>query len=137
MAEELEIHFLELPKLRKAIKDKNDPVIDWLEFINADSKEVMEMLAKKNKNMSTAFDILQAASKDEKKRLAYEAREAALKDEATRVLEAREEGFEKGIEKGKLEVAIEMIKQGSDVDYASKVSKIPIEILKKYLNDNE
>ncbi|WP_010077552.1 hypothetical protein [Clostridium cellulovorans] len=45
----MEIHFLELPKLGnvKNIKDKDDPILEWLKFIDADSKEGMEMLVSK------------------------------------------------------------------------------------------
>ncbi|MGL5676162.1 MAG: PD-(D/E)XK nuclease family transposase [Cellulosilyticaceae bacterium] len=39
----LEIHFLELPKLDRIekLKDAHDPIIEWLQFLDAKSEEVM------------------------------------------------------------------------------------------------
>ena len=36
----LEIHFLEIPKLKRlsSLKDVDDPILEWLEFIDSDSK---------------------------------------------------------------------------------------------------
>jgi predicted transposase/invertase (TIGR01784 family) len=42
----------------------------------------------------------------------------------------REEGIEKGIEKGKIETAIEMLILGSDIEFASKATKISIDVIK-------
>ncbi|MEN8905896.1 MAG: transposase, partial [Clostridiales bacterium] len=47
------------------------------------------------------------------------------------------EGIEKGIEKGKLETAIEMKKLGSDIEFISKVTKISIKVLKKEIFKDE
>jgi len=96
----LEMHFLELPKLSKSIKDEDDPAIQWLEFINAESEEVMVMLAENNKNIKRAYKVLKAASRDAEKRAAYEARQAALMDEASRLDEAIETGKQEGITNG-------------------------------------
>lgn len=130
----LEIHFLELPKLYKAINDKNDPAISWLEFINAESKGVMKMLAKKNDKINRAYKILEAASRDEKKRLAYEAREAALMDESTRIDEAYEKGIQEGDTKRALKVALKLIDNGADIEFASKISELPIDVIEAELN---
>lgn len=50
-----------------------------MEFLDANSKGAMEMLAKKNKDIKKAFDLLQIISKDEKARMLYEARQAPLR----------------------------------------------------------
>jgi predicted transposase/invertase (TIGR01784 family) len=125
----LEIHFLELPKLKeyKRLKDLDDPIIDWMEFLNADTEGVMEVLAKKNENIEKAYMILKAASQDEKKRLAYEARQAAIMDEMSRIDEAKDEAKEEG----KLEVAVEMLKRGFDFEMISQITKMPVDELKE------
>ena len=53
----IEIRFLEIPKLLdKVIKrDENDPIVQWMEFLDGKSKEVMEMLAEKNKDIKKAY----------------------------------------------------------------------------------
>jgi predicted transposase/invertase (TIGR01784 family) len=100
----LEIHFLELPKLAKldSLKDIDDPILDWLEFIDAKSKEGMEVLAEKNENIKVAYEILKRASKSKEARMAYESRQAEIMDQLTREKSARE--------KGKEEKAIEIAK---------------------------
>jgi predicted transposase/invertase (TIGR01784 family) len=44
-----EVHFLEIPKLfdNDIERDENDPVVQWMEFLDARSKGVIEMLAEK------------------------------------------------------------------------------------------
>jgi predicted transposase/invertase (TIGR01784 family) len=133
----IEVHMIELPKLLKLneIKDIDDPAMDWLKFINAESREVMEMLARKNENIKTAYEILDNASRDEKKRLAYEARQMAIMDEESRIDEAREEGLKEGlkegIERGKMETVKAMLNEGIDIMLISKITKLPIEMIKE------
>jgi len=125
LTDSIEIHMIELPKLLRLqeIKDSEDPAMDWLQFINADSKEVMEMLARKNENIKTAFEIIEAASRDEKKRLAYEARQMAIMDEESRIDEAREEE--------RIEIALKLLKADSDIEFVSKITELSIEKIKE------
>ncbi len=72
-----EVHFLEIPKLfdEDIERDENDPIVQWMEFLDAKSKGVMEMLSEKNKGIKKAYSLLQIISKDEKARILYEARQ--------------------------------------------------------------
>ena len=125
LTEMLEIHFLELGKLfDEGVRiNEDDPVVQWMKFLDAKTREVMEMLGEKNKDIEEALRILEVMSKDEKARMEYEAREAALKDERTRIKSAEEKGIEKGIvigeEKGRKEerviVAKKLIRLGLDI----------------------
>ncbi|WP_053956565.1 Rpn family recombination-promoting nuclease/putative transposase [Inediibacterium massiliense] len=136
----LEIHYLELPKLenRNIIKDENEAITQWMEFIDTQSREVMEMLSRKNKDIKKAYDILQVISKDEKARMAYEAREAEIHDQMTRIKVAREEGIEKGRQEGKVELVKNLLLVGVDIEKIIKASgftKEDIENIKrKYTN---
>lgn len=137
----LEIHFLELPKLfdDSIKKDEDDPVIQWMEFIDGESKGVMEMLAKKNKEIKKAFNLLEIISNDEKARMLYEAREAEIKDQATRLQEAEEKGIKEGIargveegkEKGMIEVAIKLLGEGVEIEFISRVTGLSKEQILK------
>ncbi|MGL5677944.1 MAG: Rpn family recombination-promoting nuclease/putative transposase [Cellulosilyticaceae bacterium] len=110
----LEIHFLELPKLNRMekLKDAHDPIIEWLQFLDAKSEEVMEMLAQKNEGIQKAYNVLKRVSEDEIARMAYEAREAEIRDQLTREKVARQEGREAGLEAGRQEGLEEGIEQG-------------------------
>lgn len=90
----LEVHFLEMSKLvdSEIPRDENDPVVEWMEFLDAKSKGVIEMLTEKNQDIKKAYDLLQIISKDEKARMLYEAREAELRDQLTRMESAENKG---------------------------------------------
>jgi len=70
--------------------------VEWMEFIDARSKGVIEMLANKNQDIKKAYDILQNVSKDEKARMLYEAREAERRDQITWMKLAEDKGEAKG-----------------------------------------
>lgn len=136
----LEIHYLELPKLFNSNikKDENEEIIQWMMFLEATNKEGFEMLAKKNEKIKKAYSILEVISKDDTARAAYEAREAELHDQMTRLKSAREEGLKEGIEKGKIEMAIEMARKllsmglsSEQIANASGISVDEIEKIKK------
>jgi predicted transposase/invertase (TIGR01784 family) len=114
----LEVHFLELPKLfeNEVLKDANDPIVQWMQFIDAKSKGVMEMLAEKNNDIKKAYDLLQIISKDDKARMVYEAREAELRDQLTRLKSAEEKGIEKGANEKTIKIAEKMIKRGDSIE---------------------
>ena len=97
--------------------NKKDPIIQWIMFINAESKEVLEMLSKDVPEIEKSTDILEVMSKSEKQRMVYEAREAYLHDMSTYLEEAEERGLEKGIEKGRAETIIKL--------YTKKIGKLP------------
>ncbi len=135
LSDVLEIHFLELPKLSKldSIKDLDAPILDWLEFIDSDSKEEMEMIAEKNENIKTAYEILQRVSKSKEARMAYEARQAEIMDQLTREKAAREEGFEQGTNQKAIEIAKNLLGLIDDETIAIKTG-LPLELVKNLKN---
>lgn len=116
----LEIHFLELSKVKELSDSKEEPIEQWLKFINADSREGMEMLAQQNENIKTAYEILERASRTKAARLAYEAREAEIMDQLTREKTAKEEGIEEGIQKG-MQQGIQKGIQQEKIEIAKKL----------------
>ena len=108
----LEIHFLEMKKLDEY--KENDDLSQWVSFIKADSKEVLEKMAKVNPNIDKAVNVLTTMSQDKKARAEYLSREMALHDEATKIEEAMEEGYEQGKEEGREEGIKEGIKEGRE-----------------------
>ncbi|GAB6173089.1 Rpn family recombination-promoting nuclease/putative transposase [Paradesulfitobacterium aromaticivorans] len=124
----LEVHFLEIPKLidSEIPRDENDPIIEWMEFLDAKSQGVIEMLAEKNKDIKKAYDLLQIISKDEKARMRYEAREAELRDQLTRIKSAKKEGKAEG----KVEVAKNLLDMGMEISKVAKVTGLSKEEVK-------
>ena len=109
----LEVHFLEIIKLADSNiqRNENDPIVEWMEFLDAKSKGVIEMLAEKNKDIKKAYDLLQIISKDEKARMLYDAREAELRDQLMRIETAENRGKAEGKAEGKILMAQDIICQ--------------------------
>ena len=135
-----EIHFLDLEKLRKGmgIDGLDASLLKWLRFLASKTKGELEMLARKDKEIKTAYEYLQEISVNDQKRMEYEAREKWLMDQRTREVLAREEGMEKGmaegIEKGILKVAKNALRQGMDmalIENLTGLSNAEIEKLKR------
>lgn len=127
----LEIHFLEMKKLDNY--SENDDLSQWVSFIKADSKEVLESMAKVNPNIDKAVNVLTTMSQDKKARAEYLSREMALHDEATKIEEAMEEGRAEGRAEGeeqaKIETAKSLLKLGVDMDIVIKSTNLTKEKL--------
>ncbi len=129
LTEVLEIRFLELPKLEKEgiEKDEGAAITQWMEFIAAKSKEVMEMLAQKNEEIGKAYNQLQVMSKNENARMGYEARKAEIHDQMTRIKTAKEEGITIGIENKAIEDALNFLKLGVSEEIVAKGTGLSVE----------
>lgn len=125
MTDILEVHFLEIPKLfdEDIERDENDPIFQWMEFLDAKSKGVMEMLAEKNKDIKKAYDLLKIISKDEKARMLYEARQAEISDQFTRIKSAEE----KGATKNAIENATNFLRLGVSEEIVANGTELPME----------
>lgn len=125
----LEVHFLEIPKLfdEDIEINEDDPIVQWMEFLDGKSKGVMEMLAQKNESIKKAYNLLQIISKDEKARMIYEAREAELRDQLTRIKSAEE----KGANEKSIKIAKNLLKMGLSIEQVATAAEITIEQVKK------
>ena len=129
--------FLEIAKLTdlEIPRDENDPVVEWMEFLDAKSKGVIEMLAEKNKDIKKAYDLLQIISKDEKARMLYDAREAELRDQLTRMKTEKDKGRAEGKVEGKAEVAKNLLDMGFEIPKVAHATGLSEEEVKR-LRDN-
>ena len=77
-------------------------------------------------------------SLDKEARLVYESRQKALKDKISAINTAEKRGIEKGIEKEKLKIALNMLENGMSIEVVEKItglSKTRVnEILKEIKN---
>ena len=136
----IEVHYLEIPKLSETDIniDENDPIVQWMKFVDAKSKGELEMLAEKNKDIRKAYDMLQVISKNEMARMRYDAIQAEISDQRTRIKsaelkgreEGREEGINIGIEKGRIELILKQSRKGLSIEYISEINDFDIEYVK-------
>jgi conserved hypothetical protein (putative transposase or invertase) len=123
----LEIHFLELPKFRKARPNLSKPLDRWLIFIEDSPEEVRKMAMNNDPMIAEAEKLLERlGSLDEVKRY-YEAREMAIHDEVTRITGAKAEG----IMEGKLEAARKMLAKQMPEELITEITGISLDELRK------
>ena len=112
-----EIHFIEIPKLKKINSEKDivDVLEGWVEFLRDPESEEVRKLEMTNKEIREAKDELYRLSMDEKERALYFIREKSIRDEISALANAEEKGMERGIKKGERNKAIEIAKSLLDV----------------------
>ena len=136
LTDDIEIVIIELPKVEKY---KKGLALDhWVEFIK--NPKVINM---SNKEIKKAKDVLEQISQDETERHLAELRLKHIRDQKAIEAAGFDKGFEKGMEKGiekgvqkgnstaKIQIAKKMKSQGFDLDTIHKLTKLPIEEIKK------
>jgi predicted transposase/invertase (TIGR01784 family) len=115
--DDLEIHFIELPKFKKIKKDLHNPLHRWLLFLQEDVEpKVLEEIISMDSVIKRAEEKLTYLSSDEEFRRLYELREKQLRDEISRINGAREEGKLEGKLEGKKEVAKKLLKLKTPIE---------------------
>jgi predicted transposase/invertase (TIGR01784 family) len=134
LTEKLEIHIIELVKLDKET-NKNDPLLDWLYFLqNPESERVVNKM-KENRELKQAHDKLENLNNDEQmERLAHWI-ESAEYEYNSGMTTNYNEGLETGKKEGKKEaskaIAIELLKKGMDTDFIHQTTKLSIDEIKE------
>ena len=123
----LEIHFLELRKLREQSVGLEKKLVRWMLFLAARTRERMEELAKEDAMMQKALTTLEFLSQDEQTRVLYEARQKALHDYVSAIGDAEERGETKGRMEGRMETAQAMLTRGMDMRLISEVTGLSAE----------
>ena len=102
LSDKCAIHFFELKKINRKKADKNNRMELWLQLVNAESEEELDMLQNTNvPEIKKAVRVIHRMSDDEKLRELAEMREKALHVEATALGHAKREGIDIGIDIGK------------------------------------
>ena len=112
------IHFFELKKISKKA-NKNDLAELWLQLINAETEEELDMLEKTGvDSIQKAVYVLHQMSDDEKVREMARIREKALHDEASAMSGAKSEGRVEG----RVEVARNLLDMNLPVEQIKKAT---------------
>ena len=125
MTQDFEIDILELPKVKKYVKEgkENKDLLLWTKFFtNPEALEEREM--EENKGVKKAKKELDKISKSEHEAYLAELRLKYIRDKKAEIDFAKDEGYEEGLAEGKKEGKKEGIKQRN------------IEIAKKLLKEN-
>ena len=125
---DLEMHFIEIPKFEKKNPGADTKLEQWL-WLLAGREEKLEMARKKNKEIDKAIDIINQMSMDEKEWNLYISRQRAIWDYNTGMRTAREEGAKQE----KLEIAKNMLKEKVDIQIIEKVTGLTKEEIDKLI----
>ena len=134
LTDKFEFDIIELSKI-KGREDEKDQLLDWLIFLeNPESERVIRKM-KENENLKEAVEKLDRISEDEKMQRIIELREKAIRDEHAIYAKGVDDGIEKGITKGakqeKLQIAENMLKEGTSIEFIEKVTGLTKEEIEK------
>ena len=126
--DDLEMHFIELPKFRQKNPDMSSKLDQWLWLICGEEEKI-KMAEKENENINKANSELKRLEMSSEDKELYDLRIKAIRDE----MNIRESGYQDGIKENKKETAKAMLKENMDIALISRVtglSQAEIENLK-------
>ena len=111
LTDALEIHFLELPRLKENPMNFDCPLTRWMMVLSDDTDHKdREAILMQDEDIRRAYEDLGRLSADKDTQRLYEIREDAARDYRSGMDDARQEGLEQGLEKG-LEQGLEKGRQ--------------------------
>ena len=100
----IEMHFIEIPKLKES-DDEKDMLVAWTEFLKNPESEKVRHLEMDIEEIRSAKDELIRMSNDDKEREIYDMRSKILKDKISELNGAEKRGEERGEEKKAMQIA--------------------------------
>ena len=109
LTDTIELHFIEIPKLRKLndTEEISDMLEAWIAFIQSPDSELVEKLEMSKEEIKEAKSELLRMSADSKDRFMYEKRKESILEKVSLIESAEQKGIEKGLREGKKEGLIE------------------------------
>ena len=132
--DEIELHFIELPKFLATKYNKKRKIDQWLLFLDYSQREMIREIMEDNENVKEAEETMEKMKKD--KHLQYLAwlREKQILDSNSMKYEGIMIGREEGRKEEKREIARKLLKAGIDIEIivqATKLAKEEIEEIQK------
>lgn len=131
---DLEMHFIEIPKFEKKNPEANTKLEQWL-WLLVGREDKLEMARDKSKEIDKAIDIINQMSMDEKEWNLYISRQRAIWDYNTGMRTAKEKGIEEGLKEGaklkNLENAKNMLKKGIEMQTIEEITGLTKEEIEK------
>jgi predicted transposase/invertase (TIGR01784 family) len=110
LTDHLELHLVELPKLRPSLDANNEPALAaWGRFLTATTDDDLETLAKEYPVLRQAKDALDELSQDEVARIRAEQQELAELSYELHLTAARREGQVEGRVRGKADLLQQLL----------------------------
>lgn len=141
LTEDIEIHFLELPKVTRQDIRSMRTLDKWMAFIgNKLSDEEMEAIAMSEAAIDTAWDRIEAFMRDAGQRHKYEQREKFEHDYVSDMEGSWKQGMQQGISKGRqlgiAHMAMNMLRVGTPVATVAQMAELPESVIRKMAEEN-
>jgi len=141
LTDDLEIHFLEIPKFKiKSIKEMKR-LEKWLAYFSnkLDERETEE-LAMSESAISEAIQAEQIFMQSDVERWQYEQREKALRDYLSEIRATRAEGRAEGCAEGRhlgiTHIAMNMLRAGTPLATVSQMAELPEAVIRKMAEEH-
>ncbi len=124
--DDIEMHFIELPKFKKKNPETATKLEQWLWLIEGEGEKI-KMAKSKNEKIKEAINLIKEVSMDDKEWQMYESRQRWIADIKTDMICAKEEGA-----KAKsLEIAKKMLKKELPIDMICEITQLTKEEIEK------
>ena len=133
VTDDLEMHFIELPKFRKKNPDISSKLDQWLWLICGEEEKI-KMAKNENEKIKEAKSELEKLEMSAEDRELYELRLKAIRDEINIRESGYTDGMKDGEEKGKKEIAKNMLKENMPIEVISKLTGLLQEEIEKLKN---
>ena len=132
----MELHFIEIPKLRKLenSEDISDMLEAWITFIESPTSELIDKLEMSSDEIKEAKEELLRLSGNDKERERYEKRFESLLEQNSLLANAEKKGIEKGRKEGIIEIAKNLILNGLDNDLIIKSTGLSLKEITELRN---
>ena len=130
VTDDLEMHFIELPKFRKKNPDISSKLDQWLWLICGEEEKI-KMAKNENEKIKEAKSELEKLEMSAEDRELYELRLKAIRDEINIRESGYTDGMKDGAEKGKKEIAKNLLKQNIAIDIISQATGLTQEEIEK------
>lgn len=133
LTDTMELHFIEIPKLRKLdnTEEISDMLEAWIAFIQSPESEIVEKLEMSKEEIKEAKLELVKMSVDSKDRYMYEKRKESILEKVSLIENAEQKGIQKGENKKAIEIARNSIINGLDNELIKNITGLDIEIINK------
>ncbi len=126
--EDLEMHFIELPKFREKNPDISSKLDQWLWLICGEEEKI-KMAKKENEKIKEAKSELDKLEMSAEDREMYELRLKAIRDEInireSGYTDGMKDGEEKGRNENKKEIALNMLKKQMPLELIEELTGLP------------
>ncbi len=123
----LQLHFIELPKWDSLSRKARNRLERWLVFISNKNRKEVEEIVMEDANIRNAFEAEAVFLSNDTERYLYEMREKADRDEKSRLYSATKKGEERGENRERLRIVKGFLAEGVPVDVICRATGLSAE----------